>query len=273
MGFRLFDDKIGALTQANGVITLAPSLLTIGGQQYRTTTSLSVTPANIVAASTYMIYAVVTNNVVSLVTSTNANSVGPGTSAWKLVGAFLAFTNAFGAFVTIRGVPKSQLTSAPVPTITATGSAPLRPTTGVTETLRVAQDGDHMHYVWNYAGTVTTGTNPGSGDYQWALPAFQFDPNKATFTTTVYQNNAPIFTGGLGAVTVSDGTSFGAGEIYPYDATRFRIAVNFNKLNQAGGIFTFSSSNFYFGQSAVQRHSIDAMIPILGWSTTPLEDL
>ena len=108
MGQKLYTDRIGALSFSSPNVILQPSILTIGGQQYVTTSALNVSPTGLSAASLYMIYAVQTAGVVSLVLSTNVNSVGPsGYSSWKLVGAFYSNdTPAFGAFVNIEGPPE-----------------------------------------------------------------------------------------------------------------------------------------------------------------------
>ena len=76
MGQRLKNDKIGQLSEAGGLISLAPSVLTIGGQQY--STSALTVAANLAAAnSRYQIYAVENAGVVSLRVDSNENSVGP----------------------------------------------------------------------------------------------------------------------------------------------------------------------------------------------------
>jgi hypothetical protein len=94
---KLQNDTIGALAQNSGSISLAPSVLTIGGQQYITTATLFLTVGTLTANALYLIYAVASVGVVSLVSSLNVNSVGPATyTSWKLVGAF--YTNASGTF-------------------------------------------------------------------------------------------------------------------------------------------------------------------------------
>lgn len=110
MAQKLFDDKIGNLTHAGGTITIAPSIITVGGQQYRTTSPLSrpiVSDVVLAANSLYMVFAVLVSGVVELRISSNVNSVGPsGFAAWKLVGAFYSNGNspiAFGSFVNIKG--------------------------------------------------------------------------------------------------------------------------------------------------------------------------
>lgn len=95
----LFKDKIGTLSEAAGVISLASgSILTIGGQQYTTSAILQVTPSSLTVNSWYRIYAVESGGAVSLVVDTNNNSTGPsGQSAWKLVGHF--YSDSVGAVV------------------------------------------------------------------------------------------------------------------------------------------------------------------------------
>ncbi|OQW46488.1 MAG: hypothetical protein A4S09_16355 [Proteobacteria bacterium SG_bin7] len=108
---KLFEDKIGLLSHSAGSITLAASRLTIGGQQYVTTslTRAIATDLTMTANTLYMIYAVLNSGVVELRFSANVNSSGPaGFTAWKLVGAFYSnATPAFGAFVNIDGIPMS----------------------------------------------------------------------------------------------------------------------------------------------------------------------
>lgn len=113
MGKVFGPDKIGALTHNSGTITLGRSTLTIGGQQYRTSAILAVSvPAIMTAVTCYYIYAVLFSGSLTLTISTNANSVGPsGYTAWKLVGAF--YSNGlsgvtFGSFINLEGPPSTE---------------------------------------------------------------------------------------------------------------------------------------------------------------------
>lgn len=114
MGQRFFEDSIGTLTHSTGVISLTSSKLTIGGQQYSTSTlSRTISTDVIMTANTrYQIFAVVSSGVVALRISSNENSVGPsGFSAWKLVGSFYSdsmIPPAFGSFINIEGVPQTH---------------------------------------------------------------------------------------------------------------------------------------------------------------------
>lgn len=154
MGQVLLQDKIGALSEAGGTITLQPSRLTIGGQQY-TTSALNVA-ADVSSANTrYQIFATVTAGVVSLVVSQNENSVGPaGFNAWKLVGSYM--TNglspiSFGSFINITDTPS---------TVDAIRYEPITQAFGTIS-------GDHFQYSlhgnkFKIEATFTTGSPDGS---------------------------------------------------------------------------------------------------------------
>lgn len=109
MGFKQGEDKIGTLTQNAGTISLAASLLTIGGQQYRTAalSRLISTDLTMTANVLYIVYAILNGSTVELRVSANMNSVGPaGFSAWCIVGAFVSgSTSAFASFIPITGLP------------------------------------------------------------------------------------------------------------------------------------------------------------------------
>lgn len=117
MAQKLRDDKIGSLTGGASITMAAssasPAWLTIGGQQYRITTSLAVTTVISSANTRYQVYAVLSGGVPVLVISANQNSVGPaGYTSWKLVASY--YTNgsspvAFGSFVNIEGAPSTGL--------------------------------------------------------------------------------------------------------------------------------------------------------------------
>lgn len=108
MGQKLREDKIGAFSESGGTITMtastpSPAWLTIGGQQYKITASLSRTISTDVAMSTntpYYVYAIVSSGTVQLRVSANNNDVGPsGFNSWKLLNTFTSNSSSlFGAF-------------------------------------------------------------------------------------------------------------------------------------------------------------------------------
>lgn len=116
MAQKLRDDKIGILQHSAGNIQMLASLsnpayLTIGGQQYKVTSTLVVALPAMSANTRYQVFAVQSGGVVSLVISQNENSVGPaGYTRWKLVGSLQSnglSPVAFGSFISIDGVPRT----------------------------------------------------------------------------------------------------------------------------------------------------------------------
>lgn len=89
-------DNIGTLSHSAGIISLLPSLITIGGRQYKTTASITLNPAIVGAGGVdvtaqnwklYHVYAVVSAGAPALVGSTS--STGPaGFSSSTLIGYF-----------------------------------------------------------------------------------------------------------------------------------------------------------------------------------------
>lgn len=99
MGFLTKPDKIGAISQASGTITLQPSYLTIGGQQYATA-ALSYVITGLAASTKYNLFAVAVGATVSLVPSTNSITTGPtGYTKFLYLRSFMTNgSSAFGSF-------------------------------------------------------------------------------------------------------------------------------------------------------------------------------
>jgi hypothetical protein len=158
MGQILQADKIGTMSQSAGIVTMAasssvPSYLTIGGQQYQITASLTRTitsDVTLTLQNLYHVYAVVSAGVVVLRISTNLNSVGPaGFTSWKLVGAFYTDTAAaFNAFVSTKSITPST-------TVTVTSTSPVTYVVPPKAALRVRMCGGG-------GGSVGSGTAGGS---------------------------------------------------------------------------------------------------------------
>ena len=268
MGFKLFDDKIGALSQSGGVITLAPSILTIGGQQYRTGI-LSLTLPSLITNQLYMIYATVSAGVVSLSVSVNVNSTGPGATAWKLVGAFYSNgTSTFGKFVNTKGAPSCDgISYAPV--IKGTTTAP------------VIATWDTQTGVWRRNGSVmeceaaiSPGniTSAGSGPYVFTMPTLfiplnngviysssisRWDRSQAVGTASLSSNTA---TAGWSTLNPTDGTVLIASAS---DSTYGVVIITHENVVSSGW---FALGNF-------TSYSFKFTVAISGWASTALEDL
>lgn len=191
MGQILQLDRIGSLSHSAGTISLASSVLTIGGQQYSGALSrLIATDVTMTANTLYMIYAVINSGNMELRISANVNSVGPsGFTSWKLVGAF--YTNglspiAFGSFVNIQGTPS---TSTPIPFNLGVNF------TGSNGTASISND----CYYSRIGNTIYT--------------TFSVVITKGTATGSLRLNGLPILTGspsfsGKGQINVNNGNNF-----------------------------------------------------------------
>ena len=252
MGQRTRDDKIGSLSHGGGIISLAASRLTIGGQQYTTTSATQrtiSTDVTMTANSLYMIYAVVSGGAVQLRISSNVNSVGPaGFLSWKLVGAFYAnglVSPAFGSFVTITGRPVSSRTF-------YTGSG-----TWVTNTSYSSsweRDGEFMVV---RVSLLIQGGSPNAAILDVNGPSgFTVDTSKTPVGT-------PIIARALDSGT----REFPLGDYYG-GSFALRLIQGENATS-AGNV---SESTPFVWTTDDEMHST-ARIAITGWSNTPLEDL
>lgn len=272
MGQKIREDKIGALSYSSGNVLMtasptSPAYLTIGGQQYKITTQLSVALPSLSANSRYQVFAVQTAGVVSLVISTNENSTGPsGRSSWKLVGSFYSDGNAsvgFGSFANIEGAPTADWVNY-TPTITGSTSNPSKGTILMDQAFW-RRIGDSMQIRYQYRQTSAGGA--GSGAYYFSLPSgysaglakTHYGPT-LTGSMTGAAGTAEITGGGanpllLGAVQLASPTTFGV--YYGTDA----VATTYWGSGTTGN---FSTTNLEF--------SLILQVPISGWSNTPIKD-
>jgi len=163
-------DKITALNHSTGVINLAAgAILTIGGLQYTTDAVKSVTLSGLVGTQRYQIYAVISSGDVILVTSTNENSVGPaGYTSWKLVGSFYTgglAVPAFGAFVNIRGVPKTDRRIQYLGEIVDQNNTDVRSVSPLTNIFYWERNGQLALYQGGYYHQGSAGSNGSNGYY------------------------------------------------------------------------------------------------------------
>lgn len=253
MGQILLEDKIGALSHSSGVITLAASRLTIGGQQYETS-SLNrtiATDVTLIANSLYMIYAVLSGGVVSLRISTNVNSVGPaGFTIWKLVGAFYAngtTSPAFGDFVNIEGVPETG----PI-LFTPTGTF-----TNTTYTGKWKRKGDKVEHI-----VVATANGAVTGTFNLNMPTLQqIDVSKYTGAgSTPYVGVMRTQDSGVreyppGLIRITGASSVDARFIT--DLSNTLAVTNVAPLTYGTGDFVEATYTYF----------------VSGWTNTPLKDL
>lgn len=264
MGRILLPDQIGQLSESSGTITLGPSRLTIGGQQYRTTANLDLLVGTATANTLYMIYAVVSSGSVLLVKDTAVNSVGPtGYNSWKLIGAFYSqAVDTFGSFVNIEGAPATQDWILDQDFV-VTGST-VNPTNLSTVQRRWMRIGDTLHgnIGVQFSGSSTAGT----GTWRFSTPA-GFLPNSTVLSVT---NNAGTFLTLSGSGYAIDNSATTS------DSTRLHFMplwdIGSSTIVLAGkGLFQLGSGTFPWANG--DRVTFNYKMPIDGWSSKPLKDL
>lgn len=251
MAQKLGNDKILGLSYAANVITLGSgSVLTIGGQQYTLSANVTLTVPTLIANTLYMLYAVVSSGVVSLVQSTNFNSVGPANqSAWKLVGAY--YSNgpgtAFGAFIAIEGVPTSD-------SITWTPSSSW--STNVTHLGLYHRVGHLLYY---RIRINITGTPSGN------LTSAQIMPTGYTIDTTRLLATVNVSTPLMMNMVIKAAGGFtvsGQGEYL----TSTTITIS----TAPGGTITPTNPGTFVNGDTVE---LIGFAPVTGWDNKPLRDL
>lgn len=233
-------DKIGSLSHNAGVISLQPSLITIGGRQYKTTSVLTRTisvDVTLIANSLYMIYAQVIAGVVVLRISTSVRSgyliLNPQA---ELVGAFYSdglASISLGSFVNIYGPPETNPVSY-LPVVASIGTITGADTRWCRKGPTVFLEGRFQN------GTVT------------GAAATMNPPTSLVVLASVI----PFVCGSYG----QQGS-----------ATGFNLVYNSNN-------FIFGMANWAIGATGTQLANggfttFSGSVPITGWSNTQLLDL
>lgn len=257
MGQVLQKDRIGALSESSGTITLGSSVLTIGGQQY-VTSALNVSATLAAANTRYQIYAVLNSGVVELVVSTNENSVGPvGYVAWKLVGSYLsASIGSFSSFISITGIPEMK-NWAPIALTSPEGSW----TTNVEYTVLAKIKGDtaSLQYMVKTTGAPTATT------LDVYMPTnFPMDESKIIDTLSA-QGEVPF----ANSSAVENGVrKYTNSSIEYINSTTVRPSWDSGTSERN---YYSNTSPFTFG--ANDKVWLFFTVPITGFPTKPIEDL
>lgn len=269
MAQRLVADKINTLTHSAGSITLNASAsnnawLTIGGQQYRLTSSISraiSADVTMTAAALYMIYVVRNAGVTELRISSNFNSIGPaGFLSWKLVGAFysngVSPTVAFGSFVNIEGVPES-------------GTFDYTPTSGWNTNVTHFGTKKRIGDTWEYLMRVVCSGTPNINNITFNLPATDIiDTPRLVGGTHSYTNH--------GIVSMqAAGTSYAAGLVGINSTSNLSVWMMRGPAANAHDYTIPSTNNGVpagpFGAGDFVQ--VKVTLPIVGLNNTPLKDL
>lgn len=271
-------DKIGNLINAGSNISLAPSIITLGGLQYRTESTLNVALPSMTENTRYQIYAVLNAGNLELVISQNENSQGPaGYGGWKLVGSF--YSNnlspvSFGGFLNISGRPVSDWwdTSTDIPK--AFKATNVDPSFGTLDTniYRLRRDGDHIQGEW-YIRQTAQGS-AGSGTYQVMHP-FPLDrphyiqgPGSTTWRSAL---------GTVGILELAPGSWRGVSELMiPFDTFGTNNFICPMGLTQNGGSTLANNWGNIVplgGGGQILTITIKYKYKVSGWTETPIEDL
>lgn len=148
---------------------------------------------------------------------------------------------------------------------------------GFTNSIGRSRSGSKARIVGGYEHT--TGGSGGDGTYLISLPdGMRFDTSKTIFDTNAYGaggdggNAFWSSKAAIGTATVSTGSAQALGAIIPYDATRFRIGLNYINTSSAGGPGMWGVSWFSFTES-VLKVSFDFNAYIEGWETYDMDTL
>jgi hypothetical protein len=263
MSQKLRNDKIGQLTHSAGNINMIassanPAFLTIGGQQYKVSSTLVVALPSMTANSRYQVFAVQSGGVVSLVISQNENSVGPvGYSRWKLVGSLYSNnTLVFGSFVNIKGVPvTNEIPYTPALTSSGGGNITLNATGVINPSGFWMRNGNQVKVYFGLRNGTGGSASGAAGGVKIGLPTNLVasgrtsDGNFGNFVTT-----GGAFKGGGGA----DSFDY----YFVYDLiTVTPVKPATGNTWQVSDMIAQVSLNF------------DGTFGIVGWTNTPIEDL
>jgi len=260
MGQRFLEDKITALSESSGTITLASGArLTIGGQQYVTAGALNVAADLSNANTRYQIYAVRNAGATELVVSSNENSVGPaGHNAWKLVGSYYSngeSTVAFGSFVNIEGSPttKGGVEFELVPTIgTLSSSAVIE--------AEWRREGDICQIMISLEDASPTGASNGSGNVTFEAP---FD------AASISRNTSNI---GHGVITFDD-TASANGMASMLGSNGLWATSCFKDSGNGTADFVGNFNNSIIDLTQLNRLGYELEYAVDGWDATPIKDL
>lgn len=272
MGQILGQDRIATPSHSSGTITLPPSLLTLGGRQYRTSTLSRLISADVTltANTLYFVYAQIVSGVPALRISLSPPSLySISNPTAKLVTAF--YSNGLGpvglgSFAAIDIVPRTQNIQAGPLVITSTGTSPTKGGTPSIDSTEWYRDGEFMVYRAQFEQTVA-GTN-GTGNYLFAMPTNLF----MNLTGYLAANLATGFGSFTGRFAV--GIDQYAGYLAPFNVSQFLIYFQWQResgATQAASLLNASVGSL--GAGGMQYGFNNVRVPIQGWNNTPLKDL
>lgn len=254
-----------SLSHAAGIVTAV-----IGSMTYTCTLSA------LVANTKYNLY--ITPGSLTMQFSVNENSIGPvGFTSWILIGslyanggpptlgATAATTIAFGSFVNIIGVPKTDWIGDNL-IMGGTVSPPLKATARVNDDARWYRHGDTCFRYYAYHHNNNAGATIGSGIYLWPAPINLGGLDQTKVTIGADANGRTS----LGACATTTGAN-GLGWVKFHDANNLRLTSTNNNatvnapVDLSSTFFSFASSSYAVG--------FLVQFPVVAFSNAQIKDL
>lgn len=276
MGQAFFTDNIPPIVKASTTtLTLAatfvgqPTRVTIGGQQYTTSTltlNTATTGANgldagsLGAIQLWYVYAIVnvTTFAVAIIASLTAPSGGPlmpsgyGT-AYKLIGAFYTDGSSLvGSTVNITGPALTNMFAYPI-AVAGNGSK------NFTNKAFMARKADALYVQFSLSSDTTASGSAGATTFTFSMPSgLIIDSTRLGYTagdSRNYVGSMSIY--GITTINVYDRNI----EIYPASTTTFAIVKP-----ATGGALTIAE----FNNTNQNYLAGDFTVPVVGWTSTLL---
>lgn len=258
-------EQIGVMSHNGGLLSLAPSLLKIGGLWRRTIATIQVAvPAVMLPNTRYQVFAVdAGGGAVSLVVSINENSVGPaGYTRWALVGSFYSTGHTvpvWGAFVNISGVPNTRPWYGGLCQLTQNGGGAItKPGAPDEDQVIFTRQGALVKMEWSFSKAGAGGSAPG-GNWEYnTLNVLPTDDSLIPGITQEDTNN-----GIAGITTPTDGRNL---NVFYNNNNKwcFRYTTPSNVV-ASNTTHPFAAGTFRFGGSW--------SYPVAAWSVTAIKDL
>lgn len=272
---RGLQDNIPSIVKGSSTtVTLAatnngqPTRITVGGQQYRVSTALSLNTAtsgalggldtgSIASNTLYYVYACTSSGVIGLVASTTGPTTGPTgfSNRYKLLGRFRTdfagtSVNTVVAEISFRTGELFTDWQTFTPTISSTGTQPTEGTN--TKLGKWRRNGGDMEIVYEYNQTVAGTT--GTGNYRLAMPTgYTIDTTGMVNTAS---NDSRVGESNLSSTVRYDG----------WVSVASTNSLLFNFFNDTTARTDWGASLGGFGAAAVTRVGANIRVPIAEWA-------
>lgn len=276
MGQILGQDRIATPSHSSGTITLPPSLLTLGGRQYRTSALSRLISADVtLAANTlYFVYAQIVSGVPALRISLSAPSIyRVSNPTAMLISAFLSNNLSpvgFGGFFNnIDGMPETDWFTLNNTIGGLLIGSSVNPTYGTVQSniAKGKRIGREFHLHWDYKQTAAGST--GTGSYYIICP----HPVDYTYHKASNAHTWSGEVGTLGVIEETSGAYAGVNRAYFPGGTTDRISAFISMGNGTGVLKGDWGSGYSHFNVAQITFGLQVKWAVQNWGNTPLKDL